>query len=125
MNKVGIFGGSFNPVHKGHTELARAAFKALKLNELLIIPTAQSPHKKSSDVSFEDRMEIPTVSVKTGVLKSEKVEYSDFEYFFETDDLFAVIYKENVLVIQKQDLVAKTIDKFREFISDKVECIKV
>ena len=58
MNKVGIFGGSFNPIHRGHTELARAAFKALKLNELLIIPTAQSPHKKASDVSFEDRMEM-------------------------------------------------------------------
>lgn len=58
MNKVGIFGGSFNPVHKGHEELARAAFKALKLNEMLIIPTAQSPHKKASEISFEDRMEM-------------------------------------------------------------------
>lgn len=58
MNKVGIFGGSFNPVHKGHTELARAAFKALKLNEMLIIPTGQSPHKKPSEVSFEDRAEM-------------------------------------------------------------------
>lgn len=58
MSKVGIFGGSFNPVHKGHTELARAAFKSLKLNEMLIIPTAQSPHKVMSAVSFEDRMEM-------------------------------------------------------------------
>ncbi len=58
MNKIGIFGGSFNPVHKGHTELARAAFKSLKLSEMLIIPTAQSPHKEMTAVSFEGRMEM-------------------------------------------------------------------
>ena len=74
---------------------------------------------------FEDRMEIPTVSVKTGTMKSEIVAYSEFEYFFETQDLFVVIYKENVLVIQKQDLVAKTIEEFCEFVTDKVVCIKV
>lgn len=58
MSKVGIFGGSFNPVHKGHTELARAAFRILKLDEMLIIPTAQSPHKQTAEVSFEDRAEM-------------------------------------------------------------------
>lgn len=58
MNKIGIFGGSFNPIHKGHTELARAAFKSLKLSEMLIIPTAQSPHKQTAQVSFEERMEM-------------------------------------------------------------------
>lgn len=58
MSKVGIFGGSFNPIHKGHTELARTAFKMLKLNEMLIIPTAQSPHKQTAEVSFEDRAEM-------------------------------------------------------------------
>lgn len=58
MSKVGIFGGSFNPIHKGHTDLARAAFKTLKLNEMLIIPTAHSPHKEAASVSFEERMEM-------------------------------------------------------------------
>lgn len=64
MNKVGIFGGSFNPVHKGHTDLARAAFKMLKLNEMLIIPTAQSPHKEMTTVSFEDRMEMCRIAFR-------------------------------------------------------------
>lgn len=58
MNKVGIFGGAFNPVHKGHAQLARAAFKSLKLNEMLIIPTASSPHKEASSLPFEERMEL-------------------------------------------------------------------
>lgn len=75
MNKVGIFGGSFNPVHKGHVELARAAFKTLKLNEMLIIPTAKSPHKDSSAVSFDDRMEMCRIAFRD----DEKFSVSDIE----------------------------------------------
>lgn len=58
MNKVGIFGGAFNPIHNGHTALVRAASEALKLRETLIIPTAVSPHKKREGASFEERMEM-------------------------------------------------------------------
>ena len=79
MSKVGIFGGAFNPIHKGHTELARAAFRILKLNEMLIIPTAQSPHKQTSDVSFEDRAEMCRIAFENDKnasrnLWNEKVE---------------------------------------------------
>ncbi|MCM1335639.1 MAG: nicotinate (nicotinamide) nucleotide adenylyltransferase [Bacteroides sp.] len=58
MNKVGIFGGAFDPIHNGHTALVRAAAKELKLKETLVIPTAASPHKKSEGASFEDRAEM-------------------------------------------------------------------
>lgn len=58
MNKVGIFGGAFNPIHNGHTALVRAASEALKLRETLIIPTAVSPHKKREGATFEERMEM-------------------------------------------------------------------
>ncbi len=75
MSKVGIFGGSFNPIHKGHTDLARAACKLLKLNEMLIIPTAQSPHKKTSEISFDDRMEMCRIAFKD----DEKFVVSDIE----------------------------------------------
>ena len=43
--RIGIFGGSFNPVHNAHTNLAAAFVKKLKLDKLLIIPTAIPPHK--------------------------------------------------------------------------------
>ncbi len=76
MSKVGIFGGSFNPIHKGHTELARAAFKLLKLQEMLIIPTAESPHKKTAGVPFEDRMEMCRIAFRD----DEKFVVSDIEH---------------------------------------------
>ncbi len=48
--RIGIFGGSFNPIHNAHTDLAAAFVKKLKLDKLLIIPAAIPPHKDSSAV---------------------------------------------------------------------------
>ena len=58
MSKVGIFGGTFDPVHIGHTELAVQAAKELKLTETLIIPTADPPFKDKVGASFRQRMEM-------------------------------------------------------------------
>lgn len=54
--KIGIFGGTFDPVHLGHIHLAGLARKALGLDELHFIPCRISPHKPGSKVtSGEDR----------------------------------------------------------------------
>ena len=43
--RIGLFGGSFDPVHLGHVMMARAALEELRLDRLYIIPAAQSPFK--------------------------------------------------------------------------------
>ena len=43
--RVGLFGGSFDPIHLGHVAAARAAQAALALDRVLFLPTAQPPHK--------------------------------------------------------------------------------
>lgn len=43
--KVGLFGGSFDPIHAGHVETVRAARQALGLERVIYLPTAQPPHK--------------------------------------------------------------------------------
>ncbi|MCX8155429.1 MAG: nicotinate (nicotinamide) nucleotide adenylyltransferase [Verrucomicrobiae bacterium] len=45
MQRIGLFGGSFNPVTYGHLGLARAAWETLALDRLYFIPAAQSPFK--------------------------------------------------------------------------------
>ena len=44
-SKIGIYGGSFDPVHLGHLLVAQAAIEELGLEKLIFIPTAQSPFK--------------------------------------------------------------------------------
>ena len=49
--RVGIFGGTFSPVHNGHIASARAFMEQMKLDYLYVIPTCLPPHKQfdSSD----------------------------------------------------------------------------
>ena len=43
--RVGIFGGSFDPVHDGHIHLAKLAYEAMDLDEIRFLPCQISPHK--------------------------------------------------------------------------------
>jgi len=43
--RVGLFGGSFDPIHLGHLAASRAARRELALDRVLFLPTAQPPHK--------------------------------------------------------------------------------
>lgn len=45
MKRIGLFGGTFDPIHHGHLILAREARETLDLDEVLLIPAAASPHK--------------------------------------------------------------------------------
>jgi nicotinate-nucleotide adenylyltransferase len=45
IQRIGLFGGSFNPVHRGHLLVAQAAREELRLDRLYFIPAAQSPFK--------------------------------------------------------------------------------
>ena len=43
--RIGIFGGTFNPVHNGHVGIAKSAIARLSLDRLLVIPAAVNPFK--------------------------------------------------------------------------------
>ncbi len=44
--KVGLFGGTFNPIHLGHLRVAEEALKQFELRKVIFIPTANPPHKR-------------------------------------------------------------------------------
>lgn len=48
MAKIGVFGGTFNPVHTGHVRLCRQCMKSLQLDSMLVIPAKIPPHKNAS-----------------------------------------------------------------------------
>lgn len=55
--KIGIFGGAFNPVHNGHVHLLNNYLDTLSLDKVLLIPTANPPHKNSDGlISGEHRI---------------------------------------------------------------------
>lgn len=46
MARVCIFGGTFDPVHRGHLAVARAALRRLRLDQLIFLPAGVPPHKQ-------------------------------------------------------------------------------
>lgn len=57
MKRLGVFGGTFNPFHKGHEIAAAQFYDIMELDELLIIPTNIPPHKQvDMSVSAEERL---------------------------------------------------------------------
>ena len=49
--RIGILGGTFNPVHYGHLIVAAAACRALKLDRLVFLPSARPPHKTAANLA--------------------------------------------------------------------------
>jgi len=58
--KIGIYGGTFNPPHLGHMAAAKTAAQVLGLDKLIIIPTAQPPHKQlpEGSATAQQRLEM-------------------------------------------------------------------
>lgn len=75
--KIGIFGGSFNPVHNGHIRLALFYKEKLQLDLILVIPANIPPHKSVQNfVSADDRINM----LKLAFEDYDFVKVSDIEF---------------------------------------------
>lgn len=100
--RLGIFGGGFDPVHRGHLLLASELQQLAHLDHLLVIPTVRPPHKPSGFIaSFDDRFQmaelafeefvsctvtdieksLPGQSYSLDLVKMIKQKYSADEYY--------------------------------------------
>lgn len=74
--KIGILGGTFNPIHNGHIRLAKDARSKLDLDKVIFIPSYAPPHKSSEGiVSPQDRLHM----VKLAIKDESGLEASDIE----------------------------------------------
>jgi len=59
LRRIGLFGGTFNPIHLGHVQVVREVKAGFGLDKILIIPSALPPHKEPEGVvDAEDRLEM-------------------------------------------------------------------
>ena len=103
MKKVGIMGGTFNPIHNGHLFLAEHALEQAGLDYILFMPSMNPPHKAGMNlVSAEHRISMvrlavndnshfvisdlelrrPGITYTSDTLKALKKDEPDTEYYF-------------------------------------------
>ena len=76
--RIGIYGGTFNPIHRGHMSAAREAMEQLGLDKLLLVPASVPPHKvlPEGSASPEERLEMANLATAE---ISRKAEVLDIE----------------------------------------------
>ena len=90
--RIGIMGGTFNPVHQGHIDMAHAAAAQAKLDSVLFLPTGNPPHKREGVVDAEDRYRMAAAAIaQDEVLTPSRLEL----------DREGVIYTVDTLTILK------------------------
>lgn len=110
MSKVGIFGGTFDPIHLGHLITAQSVREIRNLDKIIFIPAFISPHKSEvktsspedrlnmiklsvNDISFFDYsdMEIKKggVSYTVDTLRELKKQYDELEFIIGYDNIFS------------------------------------
>ena len=75
---IGIFGGSFDPPHKGHVEISKISLKKIKLKKIYWIITKKNPFKKKHFFSLKQRISKSKKAVKK--YKRIKVLYLNIDY---------------------------------------------
>ena len=74
--RLGLLGGSFDPVHNGHLAIARQTREALGLDQILFIPTSHPPHKPNGSLApAQDRYEM----VRLAITSDSSLAISDVE----------------------------------------------
>ncbi len=105
MSKIGIFGGTFDPIHTGHIEIAKTAKEKMELDLVIFVPSGDPPHKTDKKVgNKEDRLYMTKLvsscydffSVSDYEVTKDQRSYSvnlikHFKEIYKTDELYFII----------------------------------
>lgn len=121
MSKIGILGGSFNPLHNLHIELGLAALRDFDLDKILVMPSGRPPHKTLAEgATDEDRINM----VKAAISKYDKFELDLFEmeskeqtYTYKTLSIYKEKYAgDDLFFIMGED----SLDKFEIWVNPDI-----
>ena len=114
--KIGIMGGTFDPIHNGHLMLGQSALEAFELDKVWYMPNGNPPHKDVSSIKTDvkDRVEMVRLAIspyrkfrlETYEAKRQEVSYSysTMEYMkgiYPEDDFYFIIGADSLFMIDQ------------------------
>ena len=96
IKKVGLYGGSFDPVHQGHLSAAEVIYKNLNLDRVIFIPSYVAPHKLSGSVASaqqrHEMLSLATSDYSFFEVSDYEIENEEVSYTVRTVDYFKRLY---------------------------------
>jgi len=96
-NRIALFGGSFDPIHCGHLEIAKCAIDQAKLNSVIFIPSAQAPLKNEHQSSADLRSQMLRLALEdfpNFLLDTHEVEQGGVSFTINTVEHFKRRYQD-------------------------------
>jgi len=132
MDKLGIFGGAFNPIHNGHLFVAKEAIKIFELRKIIFVPTGNPVFPKEDLLAKSDRAHL----VKSAIEGEFSFQESFFEierdapsYFIDTleqfinheNDIFTLLGEDAFIELHRWKSYEKIIRKVKFIIAERFE----
>lgn len=98
--RLGIFGGTFDPIHHGHIQCAEHIASWLNIEQILLLPCHLPPHKRQVNASAKQRAEMLTIICQQHarfVLDPQELNKASTSYTVETLRAFKTLYPNSVL----------------------------
>lgn len=102
--RIGILGGTFDPIHLGHLAAARAAIDCAQLDRLLFVPTGRPPHRRAAVADAAQRLEmcrlaidddraleVSDVEIRRGGISYTVDTLKELKQTYPSDELFLVL----------------------------------
>ncbi len=109
MDTVGIFGGTFDPIHFGHLITAQALFETRKLKKIIFVPAYIAPHKIQFDYSAPEHRfnmtELAISSYSNFEISDFEINRDDISYTYNTLVEFSKKYESMELIIGFDNLM--------------------
>lgn len=98
--KIGILGGTFDPIHKGHLMIASEAKKQFNLDRIWFLPNGHPPHKDNNTISscVNDRLEMVYLAIsdcKDFEINTYETDNAKTSYTYSTLEYFNATYPEH------------------------------
>lgn len=87
MKKIGILGGTFNPIHNGHLFVAEKVTEHFQMDKLILLPNGNPPHKQAVSASAEDRLtmlELAVAEKKDFLIDTYEINSQQHSYTYNT-----------------------------------------
>jgi len=99
--KIGLFGGTFNPAHNGHLEIARKVLNEFGLSKIIFIPSGNPPHKNKKDIADASHrlrmLELALAAEKRFEVSDIEIKRKGTSYTLDTIKEMQKIYGKNAI----------------------------